>query len=82
MDLTGLLNNTLTSVTQIDKGRKGLRTDGEEHQGRLYYEEGIAGASKAFSQALYTGNPQIILATEEAFIEQELKHCSTDDVPA
>jgi hypothetical protein len=80
MDLIGLLNNLIKSVTQIDKGRKGLRTDGQEHEGRLYYEEGIAGASNTFSQALSTTDPQTILAVEEAFIEQELKFCSDDDI--
>jgi hypothetical protein len=80
MDLIGLVNNTIKSVTQIDKGRKGLRTDGQEHEGRLYFEEGIASASNTFSQALSTGDPQVILATEEAFIEQELKYCSDDDI--
>jgi len=80
MDLIGLVNKVLKSTARIDKGRKGLKTDGEEHQGRIYYEEGIAGASKAFSQALSTGNPKTILATEEAFIVQELKYCSDDDI--
>ena len=80
MDLIGLVNNFLISATQIDKGRKGLRTDGQEHEGRLYYEEGIAGASNAFSQALSTGDPQAILAAEEAFVEQELRYCSDDDI--
>jgi hypothetical protein len=80
MDLIGLVNNTIKSVTQIDKGRKGLRTDGQEHEGRLYFEEGISNASSTFSQALSTGDPQVILATEEAFIEQELKYCSDDDI--
>jgi hypothetical protein len=79
MDLTGLVNKILTSTARIDEGRKGLKTDGEEHQGRLYYEEGISGALKTFFQASSTGNPHTILATEEAFIEQELKFCSDDD---
>ena len=51
MDLTGLVNKILKSTARIDKGRKGLKTDGDEHQGRLYYEEGIAGASNAFHLA-------------------------------
>jgi hypothetical protein len=80
MDLIGLLNNLIKSVTQVDKGRKGLRTDGQEHEGRLHYEKGIAVASSTFAKALSTAAPQTILAAEEAFIEQELKFCSDDDI--
>jgi hypothetical protein len=80
MDLTGLINDILDCVYFIDQGRKGFKTDGEEHQGRLNYEDGISEASKAFSQALSTSDPQTILAVEEAFVEQELKYCSDDDI--
>jgi hypothetical protein len=80
MELIGLINNILSCVYFIDKGRKGLKTDGEEHQGRLNYERGIAAASEAFSKALSANNPQTILAVEEAFVEQELKYCSDDDI--
>jgi hypothetical protein len=80
MDLTGLVNKILKSTARIDSGRNGLKTDGDEHQGRLYYEEGIDEAAEAFSLALSTGNPKTILATEEAFIEQELKYCSEEDI--
>jgi hypothetical protein len=80
MDLIGLVNKILTSTARIDKGRKGLRTDGQEHEGRLHYEKGIAVASSTFAKALSTADPQAILATEEAFIEQELKYCSDDDI--
>jgi len=80
MDLIGLVNNILACVYFIDKGRQGLKTDGEEHQGRLYYEKGIAEASEVFSQALSSNNPQTILAVEEAFVEQELKYCSDNDI--
>ena len=79
MDLIGLINDILESVYTIDKGRQGLKTDGEEHEGRLYYEKGISIASSAFAKALSSIDPQIILSVEEMFIEQELKYCSDDD---
>jgi hypothetical protein len=79
MDLTGLLSNILISGARIDSGRKGLKTDGGEHEGRLNYEKGIAEASLSFSQALSTANPQTILLAEEAFLEQELTFCSDTD---
>jgi hypothetical protein len=79
MDLIGLINDILTCTSRIDKGRKGLTTNGQEHDGRLFYEKGIAAASSTFKEALSSTDPQIILAVEEAFIEQELKFCSDDD---
>ena len=80
MDLIGLLDDILACVDTIDKGRQGLKTDGEEHKGRLHYEKGIAAASSAFLQALSTNDPHTIMAAEEAFVEQELKFCSADDI--
>jgi len=79
MDLIGLINKILKSAYTIDKGRQGLKTDGEEHEGRLHYETGISDALNVFKKALSSNDPQIILAVEEAFIEQELKFCSDDD---
>ena len=79
MDLIGSLTDILKSVAQIDEGRKGLSTDGEEHEGRLSYEKGIANASTAFSYAVSTAEPKIIMLVEEAFVEQELRFCSTED---
>jgi len=79
MDLIGLINDILESVNTIDKGRQGLKTNGEEHEGRLHYETGISEALNAFKNALSSTDPQIILVVEEAFIEQELKFCSDDD---
>jgi len=64
MDLIGLINDILESVYTIDKGRQGLKTDGEEHEGRLYYEKGISIASSAFVKALSSIDPQIILSKE------------------
>jgi hypothetical protein len=79
MDLTGLLNNIVLSSANIDRGRKGFATDGEEHQGRLNYEDGIATAGAAFTEAQTTADPQTIMLAEEAFVEQELQFCSEQD---
>lgn len=74
-----LLNSILTSAIMIDLGRKGLKTDGGEREGRLSFEKGIMATSIAFSQVQSSANPQTILLAEEAFIEQELKFCSEKD---
>ncbi|MCL2006998.1 MAG: hypothetical protein FWG77_02835 [Treponema sp.] len=75
----GLLSSIFSGAARIDRGRKGLSTNGQEHEGRISYEEGVAGASKAFSQALSTLDPLIIMIAEEAFLEQELRFCSESD---
>ena len=80
MALTGLLNSIITSAERINDGRYGIKTAGKEQEGRLSYEKGIAEASKAFSQAASTADPQVILLAEETFVEQELQFCSEEDI--
>jgi hypothetical protein len=79
MDLTGLLDNIISGMRNIDRGRKGFATDGEEHQGRLNYEDGISTASNAFAEARATGSPQTMMLAEDAFVEQEFQFCSEQD---
>jgi hypothetical protein len=79
MDPAGLLDNILLAAVSIDKGRKGLAVDGEEHKGRIYYESGIAAASDAFEAARVSADPETMLLVEEAFIEQEFQFCSERD---
>ena len=79
MALAGLLSSSFASAAGIDRGRVGLRTIGKEYEGRIFYEEGIAVASIAFSQAAATADPKTILLAEEAFVEQELLFCSEND---
>jgi hypothetical protein len=79
MDLTGLLDSIVLSAANIDRGRKGFAIDGEEHQGRLNYESGIAVASAAFTEAQVSADPRTMILAEEAFVEQELQFCSEHD---
>lgn len=79
-DPTGLTDKILKAVYAIDAGRKGLATDGKEHEGRLSYEKGIAAASAAFAEAVSTSDPQTIILVEEAFLEQELFFCDEQDI--
>jgi hypothetical protein len=79
MDPTGLLDSILAGSARIDRGRKGFATDGEEHQGRLNYENGIATAGAAFTEAQASADPQTMMLAEEAFVEQELQFCSEQD---
>jgi hypothetical protein len=50
LDPNGLINSILFAVERISLGRKGLATDGMEHEGRLFYEAGITSAAECFNQ--------------------------------
>jgi hypothetical protein len=79
MDLTGLLDNILLSAFNIDKGRKNLATDGLEHTGRLYYENGISLSLNTFKDAQTSTDPQTMILVELAFLQQELQFCNETD---
>jgi hypothetical protein len=60
-------------------GRKGLSSDGKEHEGRISYENGISSALAAFKEAQSLADCQIIILSEETFVRQELQFCHADD---
>jgi hypothetical protein len=82
MDQTGFLVKLTGYVNDIDDGRKGLDTDGDEHEGRVSYEKGISGALKSFQEAQKAADCQIIILAELAFMQQELQFCHEDDKDA
>jgi hypothetical protein len=80
----GLLNSILLGAANIDIDRKDLATDGLEHAGRLFYEDGISTALSAFKDAsdlwsASSAGPQIIIWVELAFLQQEFQFCSETD---
>jgi hypothetical protein len=80
MDLTGLINKIFQAVVNIDFGRKGLTTDGEEHSGRIHYENGIYTALSAFKEAQTSADPQTLILVELTFLQQELQFCHETDI--
>jgi hypothetical protein len=87
MDQAGLLTKILFSVENIDFGRKCLATDGREHEGRLFYEDGISAASTAFQEAsnrrlANSKDPQTLVLAELAFLQHELHYCDKTDTDA
>ena len=52
----------------IEAGRKGFATRGNEQEGRISYEDGIAAAMTAFKEAQATADPETIILAEYAFI--------------
>jgi hypothetical protein len=80
MDLTGLISRVLFSARNIDMGRKGFATDGNEHNGRIFYERGISTALATFQEAHASVDPETIILVEYAFLEQELQFCDDADI--
>lgn len=78
MDLISFLADLVYYTNFLDQGRKGLDTDGDEHQGRLNYETGIAYASTAFKEAQAGGDPETIILSELTFLQQELHFCGVN----
>jgi len=76
---TGLLRSIADAALAIDAGRKGFATRGKEHEGRIFYERGIAEALSAFKEAQATADPQIIILVEYTFLIQELQFCEKTD---
>jgi hypothetical protein len=79
MDPAGLINKIFQAVVNIDFGRKGLAADGEEHDGRVHYEDGIYTALSAFKEAQASADPQTLILAELAFLQQELQFCHEAD---
>ncbi|MDR1210848.1 MAG: hypothetical protein LBK40_01310 [Spirochaetaceae bacterium] len=79
MDLISFLADLVYYTNFLDQGRKGLDTDGDEHQGQLNYETGIAYASTAFKEAQAGGDPETIILSELTFLQQELHFCNEAD---
>jgi hypothetical protein len=79
MDPTGLIDEIFQAVVNIDFGRKGLATDGEEHNGRIHYEDGIYTALSAFKEAQASADPRTLILAELTFLQQELQFCYETD---
>jgi hypothetical protein len=84
MEQAGLINSIFFAAETIDFGRKGLSTDGKEHEGRISYEDGISSALTAFQkasnlQSKTAANLETIILAEYTFIQQELQYCSEAD---
>jgi hypothetical protein len=79
MDLSSFLSKLASHTLDIDMGRKGFMIDGEEHTGRLHYEDGIAGSLQSFREAQVSAEPRTIVLAEMIFLEQELQFCHETD---
>jgi hypothetical protein len=79
MDQIGLTSKILLAVEYIDIGRKGLATDGKEHEGHISYESGIVAALSTFQDAQSTADPETMLLVESSFLQQEFHFCAEAD---
>ncbi|MDR3147648.1 MAG: hypothetical protein LBU00_04640 [Treponema sp.] len=60
-------------------GRKGFATNGKEHEGRVFYEQGISLALSVFQEAQSSRDPETMLLTESSFLQQEFYFCAETD---
>jgi hypothetical protein len=79
LEKTGLLVRILTSVNKINDGRKGLDTDGAEHEGRLLYKDGLSIAMQVFQEVQTSQDPEILIFAEYTFLAEELQFCDSAD---
>ncbi|MDR2607449.1 MAG: hypothetical protein LBC57_03575 [Treponema sp.] len=56
-----------------------MAADGDEHEGRIFYEKGIFGVAEAFQEAQTSADPQTMILAELAFLQQELQFCDETD---
>jgi hypothetical protein len=77
--LTGLVYNIVDSAILIDRGRKGFTIAGDEHNGRINYEQGLSGALFIFQEAERSAEPQILILVELTFLQQEFQFCNEAD---
>jgi len=79
LDPAGLINSITLAAYNIDKGRKYLATDGLEHAGRIFYEEGISTALDTFKNSQASNDPLTMILVELTFLRQELQFCDEAD---
>ncbi|MDR3056949.1 MAG: hypothetical protein LBU84_02275, partial [Prevotella sp.] len=73
MGPAGLINSINIAVWLIVSGRIARRTRGQAEQGLEKFEEGIALAMDAFTEAAASGDPDLMLLAEYTFVVQELE---------
>jgi hypothetical protein len=79
MDQTGLIARIFDAVDFIVRGRKGFAIDGQEHEGRVNYEQGLSASLAAFQEARNYADPRTLVLAELTFLHQELQFCDRDD---
>jgi hypothetical protein len=80
MEKSGLSDDMIDAVIDIARGRLGMITDGQEHEGRLTFESGIRQAHKVFTEARASGDPELMLLAEYTFMSQMLEYATENDI--
>ncbi|MDR3283603.1 MAG: hypothetical protein LBS97_00290 [Treponema sp.] len=79
MEKIGLGIDMTDAVGFIFRGRLGLITDGQEHEGRLTFESGIRQAHKVFAEARASEDPELMLLAEYTYMSQTLEYATERD---
>jgi hypothetical protein len=67
------------AVSQIEKGRIGLRTKGKTEEGRENFAKGLELGRGIFSELKDCGDPELMLLAEYAFVNQELEGARVEE---
>jgi hypothetical protein len=79
MDRIGLESSIFIYSQNIDIGRKGIRTSGQEAAGRINFEDGINGSIDIFAKTRDSGDLELMILAELYFLKQELSFCEASD---
>jgi hypothetical protein len=79
MERTGLTIGIIEAVSDIAKGRIGLRTKGQTEEGRGNFTEGLELGRQIFAEIKDCGDPELMLLAEYAFINQELEGARAEE---
>jgi hypothetical protein len=66
----------------IAQGRLGLETDGEEHEGMVTFTKGIVIATEMYTEAMKSGDPELMFLAEYTYMSEELEHAETNETGA
>jgi hypothetical protein len=79
MEKTGLIIGIIEAVSDIAKGRIGLRTKGETEEGREDFAKGLKLGKTIFSEVKNCGDPELMLLAEYSFVNQELEGARAEE---
>jgi hypothetical protein len=82
MDKAGLITKMADAVDNIAQGRIGLELDGEEHNGRVSLNKGVDNAAALYTEAMRSGNLELMLWAEYTYTSAEKERGKPDETGA
>jgi hypothetical protein len=79
LEKAGLIAEMLDAVEQIAAGRLGLETEGRERDGMQEFSEGVQIASGLYTEAMNSGDCELMIAAEYTFLSKELEFAEENE---